>query len=164
MGFFSWKFADVEGRLKVGGSAYIALPDNSYLKFFRYDGYGNFDSYAIFDLVVDWNKDYLRRNLWGLLSNKIPHVCDMDYFDKSLFEKYIELDFDDDAMTDYMGRHPKYKGTYMVYEWKRELGIFIACYDEDNAALDYPIKITKTDKYTYAELPASKSDPTQGCD
>ena len=164
MGFFSWKFADVEGRLKVGGSAYIALPDDTYLKIYCYDGYGHVGFYDIYELVVDWNKDFLKRNLEGLLSNKIPHESDVDHFDKSLFEKYIELDFDDEAMIDYMRQHPKYKSTCMVYDWKRELGIYIACYDEDNASLDYPIKITKTDEYMYAELPASEHDPLQGCD
>lgn len=47
----------------------------------------------------------------------------------------------------------------------RDLGIGIACYDEDNAALAFPIKIVSLECYTgqsYAYLPASKSCPAQG--
>lgn len=47
----------------------------------------------------------------------------------------------------------------------RGLGIDIACYDEDNAALAFPIKIVVLSEYdgeSYADLPASKSCPAQG--
>ena len=48
-------------------------------------------------------------------------------------------------------------------DWKREIGIDIACLDEDNARLPYPIKICKTNGHLYNELPASMGDPGQGC-
>lgn len=45
----------------------------------------------------------------------------------------------------------------------RGVGIDIACYDEDNAALPYPIKITRKMRGVhYEDLPASKTDPEQG--
>lgn len=45
----------------------------------------------------------------------------------------------------------------------RSIGIDIACYDEDNASLPYPIKITsKKTGICYEELPPSKWDPEQG--
>lgn len=45
----------------------------------------------------------------------------------------------------------------------RNIGIDIACYDEDNASLPYPIKITsKKTGICYEELPPSKWDPEQG--
>lgn len=47
-------------------------------------------------------------------------------------------------------------------DWKRILGIAVACYDEQNAALKYPIKIASTNQCKYEDLPASKSDPNQG--
>jgi hypothetical protein len=43
----------------------------------------------------------------------------------------------------------------------RYLGIDIACYDEDNASLPFPIKIT-TAPYNYEDMGPSESDPNQG--
>lgn len=40
-------------------------------------------------------------------------------------------------------------------------GNLMACYDEDNAALKYPIKIT-TKIMDYKDVQPSKSDPNQG--
>lgn len=44
----------------------------------------------------------------------------------------------------------------------RSLGIDLACYDEDNAKLPYPIKITVSDYQTYENSSFSMSDPNQG--
>lgn len=69
----------------------------------------------------------------------------------------------------------------LVYEWnrkylskeqkaalrgleKREKGIELACYDEDNAQLHYPIKISLDSSAVYEECEASKRDEMQGCD
>ena len=43
-----------------------------------------------------------------------------------------------------------------------EKWFYLACYDEDNESLPFPIKITKTTDYCYEELPASEGDPDQG--
>lgn len=43
----------------------------------------------------------------------------------------------------------------------RHIGIDIACYDEDNAKLKYPIKIVRNPA-PYDEVEASKSCPNQG--
>ena len=37
----------------------------------------------------------------------------------------------------------------------------MACYDEDNFALKYPIKIT-TEEMDYGDVPPSEVDPNQG--
>ena len=44
----------------------------------------------------------------------------------------------------------------------RDIGIAIACYDEDNARLPYPIKLTNDKNITYEEATFSMSDPNQG--
>ena len=44
----------------------------------------------------------------------------------------------------------------------REIGIDIACYDEDNAKLKYPIKITHDAGAIYEECAFSPADPDQG--
>lgn len=47
-------------------------------------------------------------------------------------------------------------------DYLRNIGITIACYDEDNAALRYPIKITHDPSAVYEDCPHSLSDPNQG--
>lgn len=44
----------------------------------------------------------------------------------------------------------------------RTIGIDIACYDEDNAGLKYPIKITHDKDAIYEECNFSPADPNQG--
>lgn len=52
-------------------------------------------------------------------------------------------------------------GNFLPDKECRGLGIDIACYDEDNAKLKYPIKIASQDiKYESAGI--SKGDPNQG--
>lgn len=43
----------------------------------------------------------------------------------------------------------------------RDVGIELACYDDDNAALKYPIKLTE-EAMTYEEAEPSMSCPEQG--
>jgi len=47
-------------------------------------------------------------------------------------------------------------------EADRYVGIDIACYDEQNARLRYPIKITHDPDAVYENCNPSKSDPNQG--
>ena len=44
----------------------------------------------------------------------------------------------------------------------RELGIFVSCYDEQNASLPYPIKVTTDETGVYEDELFSMSDPCQG--
>lgn len=56
------------------------------------------------------------------------------------------------------------KGADEGYEFNslaRLVGICLACYDEDNVRLPYPIKITK-EPYEYGSVGASEADPNQG--
>ena len=40
-------------------------------------------------------------------------------------------------------------------KWKRDIGIDISCWNEDNDALPYPLKIASVMGYTYKELKPS---------
>lgn len=52
-------------------------------------------------------------------------------------------------------------GAWMCDDAIRGKGIDIACYDDQNAALKYPIKIT-SEPMRYADAAPSKGDPNQG--
>ncbi len=164
MGEFSWMLADKDNKtsLKIGASAYLACPDGSFIFEDDYDGYGNFGGHDAYELVVDWNRDFLdesmlqkpQRNMWT--SDEEGHA----WFNEAL-QRYgtsVKRLYDwrshnvtSDEMAQRYGR-----------DWKRLIGIDIACYDEQNAELPYPIKITDNRRIPYDELPASNGDPNQG--
>lgn len=154
MGCFSWMFADTNNdvALKMGRRAYVICPDGTVIYERSYEGYGRFGGYDIYDLVVDWNKDYISVN-----NIRKTHKTECDYSD---IKKYIESckrirDFLSGKPDEYMKE--KYGESY-----KRLIGIDIACANEDNAALKYPIKICKKRHVEYDLIPASKRDPNQG--
>jgi hypothetical protein len=97
-----------------------------------YDGYGNFGGYDIYDLVVDWNRRYLNQ-----YRKDKTFVCDWLQNCGSLKEAFAKME-------------------------KREIGISIACYDEDNERIHYPIKITHDATAVYEDCEPSKGDPNQG--
>ena len=48
-------------------------------------------------------------------------------------------------------------------DYLRLIGIDIACYDDQNNALEYPIKITHDEYAVYENCNPSDGDPNQGC-
>jgi hypothetical protein len=148
MGYFSWKYSDTNKPVKncVEQDSYLLVPKPFQKKYGEaiketcYDGYGRFAGYDIFDLVIEWNKDM------------IPEVIR-----KSRIGRWKCRIKEEDIknLTNY------YEGKDIDCEL-RWLGIILACYDEDNARLDYPIKITSK-KFDYDLVEPSKSDPNQGC-
>jgi len=191
MGQFSWLDC-VTGKPILDGVAktsYVLVPrefGGGHIEEDCYDGYGNFGGYDIYDLVAYWNKDYLLgrefgsvpklEDYAGLWSYEIEDLKDKGYSDAEIAEldnqarqKYYQaavgrkdastqrmLDFSRGKYTDAQMRR-KYGN-----DFKREIGIDIACYDEDNFSLKYPIKITYDPNVTYEECKPSKSDPNQG--
>lgn len=150
-----------------------------------YDGYGNFGEYDVYDLLALWNRDYLPMETKVLSKPKIENYGGLYSFEKDelrkngMTEEEIEkMDMEErqchynravkryerslQRIKDFMNRIPdlemkeKYGRSYL-----REIGIDIGCYDEDNAKLKYPIKIT-TKEMEYEEVAQSKSDPNQG--
>ena len=70
MGCFTWTLANrtpkkVRGRyaaqciLRYDSYGAIICPDDTIISEPHYEGYGVFDGKDVYDLVVDWNKDYL---------------------------------------------------------------------------------------------------------
>lgn len=165
MGCFSWMFADKNNKksLKIGHKGYILTPDNQFIRTPEggYEGYGVFfdnnkdKKVDVYELVVDWN----RSSLLKILDNVHEIITDFDAMLAMLTEK------DDDVAEEFVknevetGRAPK----YLMSDWKRCLGITIACYDEDNQSLPFPIKIVSCKNCgNYEDLPASKRDDRQG--
>ena len=160
MGFFSWKFADVKQRLKIGREAYVPVAPcfhDTYgvqIHTHYYDGYGHFGKYDIYDLVADWNRKYLAENPSHYLPGQEEKVSAASWY-----KYYADLSLSKKEIEELMSKEEGYKWEY------RYIGIHIACYNEDNASLEYPIKICKYAKNAvYDDLPASDRDPMQGCD
>ena len=147
MGQFSWIYSNTNTQLidNKYADTYLLVPKPFQEKYGKaiyescYDGYGNFDIYDVYELIAEWNKEMIpeiinraKNGTWHCMIN-----------DESI------------------------KNLQAYYEWKqincklRWLGIIMACHDQDNFALKYPIKIT-TKKIEYENAYPSKSDPNQG--
>ncbi|MBO5551318.1 MAG: hypothetical protein J5966_05105 [Lachnospiraceae bacterium] len=175
----------------VSRDSYVLVPEpfrekyGSTIKEGCYDGYGRFGGYDIYDLVTEWNKAYLSEDmfrpapklkdfggLWDFekkdlrkagKTNKEISVLDEEarrgHYESALerrahaiarMEDYRDGKLSDEEMTDKYG-----------HDWKRCIGIDVACYDEQNAALPYPIKISHTPA-DYEMCAPSPGDPNQG--
>ena len=131
--------------LRFGRKAYVPCPDGTVLYTRRYEGDGCFADLDIYELVVDWNKDYLS------IDDIKPWVLETRYEENRRI------------MKDFLGGRPtEYMDAAYGRGWKRIIGICIACDDEDNASLRYPIKICENLPTDYDALPPSKNDPNQG--
>lgn len=159
MGCFSWLFADKNNteNLKIGDSGYIACPDGSFIKTSSYGGYGRFSGRDVYELIVDWNRPHLKE----ILSEREirPSKAKRDSF---ITDELIALVMESDKKAQEYVDHHINKNCCLRWDWKRNLGIYLACYDEDNEAIPFSIKIAKTTNCRYEELPASKGDPEQG--
>ena len=159
MGVFTWTFADKANKdaLPYGGVGYIACPDGTFIETKSYNGYGRFGGFDspgvdIYDLVVDWNKPFL-----GEIVVRLSKI-EKHFGGPGLVGLALAYQNDDKAeveriVTEEVGRC----GEWFRTDWKRNIGIMIACEDEDNAALPYPIKIVSKPVGTYKYLPPSFS-------
>ena len=149
MGQFSWIYSDTNKQLLDNKQAdtYLLMPKPFQAKYGKaiyedcYDGYGRFGNYDVYDLVPEWNKEMIPEIIRRLKSGNWQ--CKVNKNDITNLQNYYE----DKPIT-------------CKLRW---LGIIMACYDEDNFALEYPIKIT-TKEIEYDSASPSKSDPNQGWD
>ena len=161
MGCFSWRFADMNNkrRLKIGRAAYVICPDGSILYEPCYNGYGDFAGKDIYDSVADWNREFLSQNPDFVIRSTGRKVSSYSWY---LY--YSNLEFSSREIERRLSEH----GIWYICTDYRDIGISIACEDENNAALPYPIKICQSKPIGtvayYQELPASEGDPYQGCD
>lgn len=194
MGCFSWLYSDT-GKAMICGktiNSYLLVPPafqdkyGEYIMTPQYDGYGNFGEYDVYDLIVEWNKEFLSTEMLRLKDLKLENFGGLCKLEENLLRKQglteAEIEAKDLENKQYyynlavesqrlmILRLKIYKNgasdeemllRYGKY-WKRELGNDIACYDEQNEKLPYPIKITSK-PMKYDEVQASKKDINQGC-
>ena len=167
MGCFSWKFADTDNKkaLKVGERGYLLLPDNHIIETTSYGGYGCFgknDEFDAYDLVADWNREWLSNHPETLL-----HIRGMwqRVYTRPWYKYYADLSLSKEQIEKACENDPECSdlcfGENKKFEY-RSIGIEIACYDLSNAVLRYPIKVIKKLGCQYDRLPSSNEDPDQG--
>ena len=143
MGQFSWLDCKTGEQIVDGKprKSYLLVParfGGGHIEEQCYEGYGVFGGHDVYDLVVDWN------------IGSIDEVFEQIDTWKGSYLKAHEKDYERVAN----GLEPTCE--------KRVLGIGLACYDEDNARLRYPIKITHDPNAVYEWCAPSKADPNQG--
>ncbi len=149
MGQFSWIYSDTGEPVYNDERAdtYLLVPKEFQKKYGHaiyepcYDGYGRFGGYDIYELIPEWNKEM------------IPEIIEKAKKNE-WFYKYVPSEKELKELENYYLGKP-------IHCELRFLGITLACYDEDNEKLKYPIKITSVEMdYEAAEI--SKNDPNQG--
>lgn len=159
MGCFSWYTCDTHEQIRNGRkkSVYALIPKEfggSSLHEPCYEGYGEFGGKDIYELVTEWNKDFLDALF------KWPNwKCSKDKELEAIGLKYMR---EGEAAAQVLAESICDERHYLISDWKRCIGIQLACYDEDNARLPYPIKIAGNAKSIYEDCEPSKSDPNQG--
>lgn len=162
MGFFTWTLANKKPRLlksgdyakscvlQYDGYGAIVCPDDTLIEEPCYEGYGIFDGKDVYELVLDWNKPHLMDIL------KDPRFVQSNAFiiskEQDIYEAYAR---DDKTALDAAIAKAAVEMPYLAKDWKRSLGIAIAC-GKNNAIIPFPIKIVDTkNPKPYAELPPS---------
>lgn len=147
MGQFSWIYSDTNKQVIDDKKAhtYLLVPKPFQEKYGKaiyescYDGYGRFGGYDVYDLIPEWNKEMIPEIIRRIKNgNWHCSTCESDIANLQTYYEGKEIDCP-----------------------LRFLGIIMACYDDDNAVLEYPIKIT-TREMEYGNVAPSLRDPAQG--
>ena len=162
MGYWTWTDARVQPKQKQNHDYYakdkirydrfakIVCPDDTEIAEPRYTGYGIFGAYDAYELVVDWNKDDLpeifdrleKEHAWGCQLGEVARAYAAGK-SKTQINEIVCRGIAEGKLT----------GTYLKTQWKRNIGIAIACEEKNTDRLRYPLKITASHKaYTYDEL------------
>lgn len=159
MGQFSWLDC-VTGEQIIDNkrkSVYVLVPKEfggGHIKEGVYDGYGHFGGHDIYELVADWNKEYISmENIFNspyYMGGGVSHIEWMLKWGIKSIERSCQ------KLLKFLSNAP------LTRDEKREVGIAIACYDEQNASLKYPIKITYNKDAVYEDCNPSDADPDQG--
>ena len=166
MGQFSWLDC-VDGSQIVDDKmvdVFVLVPKEfggGHIKEPFYDGYGHFGGFDIFDLVAEWNRKELTHQMLMPLDPTKWGKDDTPYYEWAV-ERHLAslrrmMDFKSGSIPD-----DEMEAMHGGEDFKRLIGIDIACYDKQNFSLPYPIKITHDPSAVYEKCEPSKSDPDQG--
>lgn len=170
MGCYSWKYCDCPNERMICGmvkDSYLLIPlpfGGGHVLERCYNGYGRMGIYDIYELAAEWNRTWIMESFF-------PKPEREDYGDDEDGRKYYEsaikaYEWKCRRLHDYNsrnGRSDAYMTAKYGTDWKREIGIDIACCDEDNARLKFPIKIAAYSSSVYEDCGPSARDPLQGC-
>lgn len=150
MGQFSWLDCKNQKQIldNVEADVYVLIPKEfggGHIHERCYDGYGHFGCEDIYSLVADWNREYLSKHPEHFLKN-----TKMEISKSSWYKDYANLNMPLKELKRELG------------SYYRDVGINIACYDEDNKRLLFPIKITHDKNAVYEMCKDSLRDPNQG--
>ena len=190
MGQFSWLDCKTGEQVldDVARDSYVLIPKEfggGHVHEACYDGYGHFGTFDVHELVAEWNRSQLTESmllpvrkesyggLYGFekdaMRERGASEEDVQKADNAEQEKHYQAALRRKAlslarMADYRSGQKSDNEMFEEYgrDWKRLIGIDIACYDEQNAALPYPIKITHDASAVYEDCEPSLSDPDQG--
>lgn len=143
---------DRRKKLRVGGYGVVVCPYNTCIVETCYRGYSRFDLCDVYDLVAEWNRPFLK-NIYkkvreiDLLNHRYSY-----YVPQIIIETYQERGEEE---TQKLVNSREDKNSSFRTEWKRNIGIDIACEPEHNVILPYPIKIASALGYIYKELKPS---------
>lgn len=167
MGQFSWLDCKTEEQVldNVRRDVYVLVPKEfggGHIKEECYEGYGVFGGHDVYDLVADWNREYI--DPYMLKKPKRSNWGDWDGADDAYESAVRGWERERRKIADFIKQEKSNAQMAEEYGsgWKRIIGIEIACYDEDNANLRYPIKITHDPNAIYEWCGISKGDPNQG--
>ncbi len=164
---------DQDGEIKnsavvnYGGYAKLICPDDTELETTYHDTQGTICGYDIYELVAEWNRFYLSTENLSKKPSDPTKYCGLWSFEKDKLRKEGKTEEEIEILHE-AERHKQFcaavarweakaalideykTGASEEYleekygdEWKREIGIAIACEDECARKLKYPIKLTK---------------------
>lgn len=177
-----WEDYKCSQKLGYGQRGYIALPKEcinlypdayinheigrAFLKVEAYDGYGMFGVHDIYEVVVEINKGYLVECINKVMDANLDETKTDGYQDEMVRKRKLwieiatkyEADASEGELEELFGTEYYKDSPNLWNEWKRHLGIFLACYKRDNELLHFPLKVvSSTRKVIYEQLPASDS-------
>lgn len=170
MGFFSWLTSDTNKSIANVYSSrstfpvYVLIPEEfggGYIEEKAYDGYGVFGGHDVYNLVADWNKTHISTDN---IKKPVREHWSADEQGESWYKSAVERYERECLMVKEFceGADDKYMKETYGEDYKRIIGINIACYDEQNAALEYPIKFVENKSIAYEDATPSESCPDQG--
>lgn len=155
MGSFSWYASDTGRAIQIHRPVrvYALQPDGEPLKESAYDGCGEFAGQDIYDLVADWNRMFLSEHPDFLLIKDGKQVPVSSF---CWYPIYADLKNTREEVTQKVKQlcgNPVFD-----YRW---IGIDIACDNQNNFRIPYPIKIVQY-IVPYCDAQPSMRDPYQG--